>query len=226
MIVEAVVEADSHLSGSWSLHNSGGAATEVAIAAVAYEDYSRGRRFAPPPAWLSLGADTLILAPGEETSVAFTIRLPAAAVGESLALVFFAERARGAGATMQGRLGTALYALAAGTARPDLRLASTHASQDAAGTILGVSVANAGNVHLRPKGILEVLGRTGRVRARCVLRTGAPVLPGQVERFFAAPIHPPLPPGRWRLRWTIDPGLVDGRAGPVIAGDTALNVPR
>lgn len=226
VIVEVSVRTESAASGSWTVRNRSMRPATAAVSAISYTDYSSGRRDAPAPSWLKLAPPSLTLAPGEESRVAWTILLPRGASGESLALAFFEEKSRSPGTTMIGRIGTAVYALASGTARPAGFVREVRLQEDAkGGEFLLIEIANTGNVHFRPTGTIEIRSAAAAVEATAVLVSGGSALPG-TGTIFRTTAFPPLSEGRHVLAWKITTGVFDSAPGPALDGDTVLDCRR
>ncbi|MEK8024045.1 MAG: hypothetical protein AAB229_09590 [Candidatus Hydrogenedentota bacterium] len=232
VVVEAIVPADSSMSGAWSLKNTSDHALTVTATAISYVDYARGDRSAPAPPWLRIRPTRIDLPAGAESAVSWTIHLPLHARGESLALVFFEEKKLSRGNPMIGRIGTALYALAAGSALPSAAIRDVRVGEDGkGGEFLMLEIVNTGNVHFRPAGTFEVgtdsspAPRDSEPRAVAVLVGGGAALPGS-STIFRTTAFPPLADGRHAIHWKLSTGTIDRQAGPVLHGDTVIEVRR
>ncbi len=209
-------------AGSWQIGNTGGEPVDVAVSAIRYSDYVTGNTLAPAPSWLVLSRDSLALAPGQRSSVQWTLTVPDSLAGEELVMVFFAEQPRGGGG-VQGRIGTAFYLGAAGTLRPELSLQSCRAVRDAQGSLrFYLVIRNAGNVHLRPRGEFVIVDSDGNRAGAAPLEVGLPVLPRNTEMFTTKPVSPRVRPGDYTVRWRLVTGDVDGRPGPELNGEFPL----
>ncbi len=226
VVIEATVPPDTVLTGAWRIRNPDSLPTQVTTSLIAFDDYNRGRRDAPPPKWIRIAPETFTLRGGAETNVTYRLELPPGSQGETVALVFFVEKSRGRGTPVVGRLGTVVYALASGTARPALAVRSVRLQQDSASGQLLITLANYGNVHVRPHGSIAVLGPDNAPLHDLQIRAGAPIFPGREEVFFSMPLSGPLPEGRYRIRYDFEAGLIDGRRVPPLRGDSVLVVKR
>lgn len=212
---EVLASDTAPVEGAWQVTNTGAAPVRVRIAAISREDYLGGNRDTGSPDWLRVLEHGVVLAAGAETRVAFRAALPPGGRGERIAIVFFAEESLGAAASVQGRIGTAFYLMAAGSLDPRLELVHLILTPDR----VRLELANTGNVHLRPEGEFGLEDSAGRVLfARVPMPPGMAVLPGARERYGSASLPASLTPDTYTVHFRIRTGVVDGKPGPVLTG--------
>jgi hypothetical protein len=139
---------------------------------------SRGQRPSGVGAWVRLAAGSLTLAPGESRTVAFEVRVPAAAPsGQNLGGIVaapVAPVARRAGRQGKGafRIDVHEQAIVAvqvdlpGPRREALAVTSVHPGGTHGFQALLLGLTNGGNALIKGRGTLTVLDRGGRVRKR------------------------------------------------------------
>ncbi len=212
-------------TGVWTIRNNAAETVVVSASALSYRDYITGRRTAPPPAWLDLSPPETVLPPGASATILTRVTVPDSASGELMAMVFFSESPLSGAAMLQGRIGVAVYAMAAGTLDPRLSLVSLRTMQDGdRRQRFLLELANPGNVHVRPRGSFVILDADSRPVDTARLEIGMPVLPGGRERFSSAPTPTRLSAGRYTARWILETGSVDGRDGPALSGEMPFSV--
>lgn len=217
---EVAMAPGGETTGCWRIRNDANQPVRVRLTALAYRDYLTGHRDAPPPAWLALPVDSFELAAHEDTIIWYRVQLPDTATGEQMAMVFAGEQPLSGAPTVQGRIGMAFYVMAAGTLHPRLTLNGCQSIREASGRYrFMLQIGNPGDVHLRPRGELEIVDSGGRVVDRSSFDMGMPVQVGGQERFFTRPTAKALAPGEYTVRLRVNTGEIDGVAGPVL-GDT------
>jgi len=220
-VQEVLAHDTAPVEGAWRVTNTGPAPVRVRIAAVSREDYLMGNRDTGSPDWLRVLERRVVLGAGAETRVAFRASLPPGGRGERIAIVFFAEESLGGAATVQGRIGTAFYLMAAGSLEPRIEILSFALAPDR----VRLELVNTGNVHLRPEGEFALADSAGRILLeRVPLPPGMAVLPGARERYGSASFPSALPPDTYTVRYRIRTGVVDGKPGPVLAGERTIAV--
>ncbi len=222
VVHEVVLDSNTSSSGRWTVRNISSRPLDISLQAVPYVDYVRGRRNAPPPAWLQFTPGNLHIEPGCETQVSFMAFLPDQLEGETMAFVFFQEEG---GGMVQGRIGTAFYVMCRGTLQPAISLATLRLVDDGrGGKRFFLEFANSGNVHLRPSGVINLLDSSGSVVSSARLPAGMPVLPGANERFVTDSLKLVPESGEYRARWTLATEPIDGATGPVLEGERLLQI--
>lgn len=212
---------------TWRVRNTATEAVVVRVSVIGYEDYMDGNRDAAGPSWLVAGPEEFILGPGEETGVRGVVQVTDTMMaGERMAWVFFADLPLSGAPTVQGRIGTSLYLMMAGTLEPRLELETCTPlpREDGRWQFLAV-VRNTGNVHLRPGGEFTVLDAFGSVVERAPVIGGMPVLPGAETRYGCRPLSRPLAPGAYTVRCRIDAGGIDGRVVAPLVREASFTVP-
>lgn len=222
VVHEVYLDSGATSSGTWGVRNMTDHPMRITVQAVAYEDYIRGRPDAAAPEWIRISPVALTLEPGGETLVSYEAALPRERDGEAMAFVFFEEIGS---AMVQGRIGTAFYVLDRAALHPQLALSTIRLVDDGrGGKRFFMELANRGNVHVRPSGTVEIVDSAGAVAASAALREGMPVLPHGRDRFVTESLDRMPPPGDYRARWALSPGLIDTAPGPVLEGETALRI--
>ena len=178
-IIEQRAAPGSTLEGKFHVRNE----TDQPIA-VRVQTEPIGQGYAPlaPSHWLVLAPDRLDLAPGQESSLAYQIRVPKKAAGELASEVVFVQDMPSAG--LQVRFGMAVYVsiepterLALDVERMELRVSGDRSVS------AWMEIANHGNVHCRPEGTVRVLDADGRQLDQQPLIRGMPVPPSGSASF-------------------------------------------
>lgn len=215
--VELVLSAGEDHTGSFRLGNPGDEAVrlKVSVNDLSYVQ-GAGQESGSEVSgldWIRFDPQELDLAPYHTGSVDYTIQLPADAAGEYACMIYFstvAERPEG-GISIKGRIGNALYVIVEGTevvkgAISDIIIIN------AAPLKIDVGIANNGNIHVRPGGVISVrkkglfLKKEQRRAIEIPLNSaGFPVLPGQ-GHVFEIRTKERLEPGRYGLELNIEFG--------------------
>ncbi len=183
--------------------------------------------------WLRVNPVEVVAQPGEETTVRFTLDVPATVQpgGYRSAIMFeffppgSEPAAMSKGVAFRPRIATIIY-VTVGASAPAVELVDlqprVQAGQPAA---VVATLRNTGRVHVRTKGQVIVYGKDGAVVRRLAL-PDVPVLPGS-ERDVVVPLvdenqpalSAPLPPGQYRLEVRVDVGLPE-----VLVGETTIAI--
>lgn len=156
------------------------------------EDYwekQTGKKGLDVGQWLKIKPKEFILQPNSFRKVYYKVKLPKDVDSENMAMVFFATRNPGGGSLgIITRFGVAFYLLPEGKEEiiakigkitPGWRIKEKNQFQ------FTINVENLGNVHLRPKGKVEIKDSQGQTAGEAELVYGWPVFPGRSYNYFA-----------------------------------------
>lgn len=193
--MELRVPAGGQAGGSFTVSNE----TAGPILVVVEAEALTPKGYAPvePAAWLQLQPSSVILQAGESAKVAYAVRVPHDAVGELASEVVFVQHIGTERGGVQVRMGMALYVAVAGTERLALSIEqmALHASKDGAQAQL--RIANHGNIHCRPEGMVSLVNANGQPVAQGRLNRGMPIHPDGIGT-FTVPMAVPQP-GTYQL---------------------------
>jgi hypothetical protein len=139
-----------------------------------------------PDDWLKVSRDQFVLKAGESKRISFSVVAPKKAVGELNAMLSFETKKQNS-PNISFRLSVAIYATIKGTEKVQGQVGGV-AVIPSSDTTVAVLVQNPGNVHLRPRGFVEIRDTKGQQVANVEIDQGAPVFPG-MERPFEGRIR-------------------------------------
>jgi len=193
--VELVLSAGENHTGSFRLGNPGKEAVrlKVSVEDLSYAQGAGQESHSETSGldWIKFDPQELDLAPHHTGSVDYTIQLSGDAAGEYACMIYFStitKRPEG-GISIKGRIGNALYVIVEGTevikgAISDITITN------AAPLKIDARIANNGNIHVRPGGIISVrkkgLFLTKRQKRKIEIpfnSAGFPVMPGRNHVF-------------------------------------------
>jgi hypothetical protein len=193
-----------------------------------FEEPLEGRKYAAST-WTRMAPPELVLEPGKEGTVRFSLTVPpsAAAAGYRTGVLFeFSPAAMGPlgpgtrQVNVRNRIATLIY-VHVGTPPAAVDLTDLRSRLSPEQTVVFATLKNTSARSVRTKGTLRLLGSDGTL-AREVIVPDVPVLP-ESERDVAIVIAdaaaPPLAAGEYRVEVRIDVGLP-----AVIVGETTLKV--
>ena len=196
-VVELRVSAGARSEGSFLVRND---TQQPLVLTVETEALSpQGYLQRPCADWLQVAPDRLVLEPGQQDEVRYTVSVPAGAQGELAAEVVFVQAfSSPETGGVQVRFGMALYVSIAGTEQLDLRVEPMRLQAGQPPTVW-IPMTNQGNVHCRPQGTVTVIGVQGQLVAQGILSRGLPVPPAQTATFSVPLGETLMPPGTYRL---------------------------
>ena len=177
----------------------------------------------PPPGstewscadWIQVVPPEIEVPPNSARDVRVSVAAPADASGGHYAVVFFESGPSYAeeGISVNFRVGAIVEAVVRGTERVAAALKTVAFVEPSA---IRVDVFNEGNILIRPKGLIRVLGADGqKVRQLALNPSQIGVLP-RTLRSLSTPIDEPLSPGDYHVRVEVDygaPTLLIGEHG-------------
>ena len=180
----------------------------------------------PPPGstewscaeWIEVVPRELEVPPNSTRDVRVSVAAPPDASGGRYAVVFFETGSSYAeeGISVNFRVGAIVEAVIRGTESAAAALKDVAFAEPSA---IRVDVFNAGNVLIRPKGFIRVLGADGqRVRQLALNPSQIGILP-RTLRSLSTPMDEPLPPGDYHVRVEMDYG-----APTLLVGEHAFAV--
>ncbi len=143
--------------------------------------------------WIVLPQDSIILKPGQSTSVPFSVQVPAEATpGAHFGGVFFEVRPdqlSSTGAAVGSRVGTIINLRISGAITEDMRLrefSTENFLYDSPPVTFTTRVDNLGNVLIRPQGVIEVSDMFGKTVGTIEInKSAAAVFPGGNREYAA-----------------------------------------
>lgn len=130
--------------------------------------------------WLSLGIDSIVLAPNEEKTLNFKIAPPKQAVGELTAMIYFAQK-RIEGQMLGTSYGVSLYVFIKGTEKVALEIGDVLLSKRDGKNYIAITIKNNGNVHFRPQVSAKI--SAGDFKKAIELPFGKPIFGGKDYTF-------------------------------------------
>lgn len=189
-VVELRAPAGGEASGQFTVGND----TNGPILVIMETEPLTSKGYAPiePSVWLSVRPSSVIVQAGESAQVAYAVRVPHEAAGELAAEVVFVQHIGMERGGVQVRMGMAVYAAVAGTERLAASIEQMALQTGKDGAHIQLRIANRGNVHCRPEGLVRLLSADGQVTAQGRLNRGMPIHPDAVGT-FTVPINVPEP---------------------------------
>ena len=195
-IVEQRAAPGAALEGAFRVRNE--TDQPVAVRVEMESIASRGYLPLAPAQWLALTPERLELAPGQTRDLSYRIRVPAQAAGELAAEVVFVQDMTSAG--LQVRFGMAVYVSIEDTERVSLEMERMELRVGGDDSVSAwMQIANHGNVHCRPEGLVQVADASGGVMDRQPLTRGMPAPPSGSASFSVPMPSVRAAPGAYRL---------------------------
>lgn len=147
--------------------------------------------------WLEYeSAASFSLKPGESKTLRFHVRAPKKAVGELIGMLSFRTKSP-TRTSVEFVMSSAVYLALKGTEKLKGQVAAFTVTPSSSQLTAGILVRNAGNVHLRPYGILQILDSKDQPYANVELEKGQPVYPGQQRAYMGTIKDFTLKPGQY-----------------------------
>lgn len=146
--------------------------------------------------WLRIEGGPFPLKTGESHTVMFTVHPPKKAKGEVAGNLHFATKGAKTG-MVSLNLSLAVYAAIEGTQKPKLKIPAV-AIQISSDTEVGFFAVNEGNVHLRPRGYIQVFDDKDQLQMNVEINDGHPALPGKPRFYKGLVTNFALPAGQYR----------------------------
>lgn len=148
-----------------------------------------------PDDWLKISHDKFVLKAGESKKITFSVLAPKKATGELNAMLSFETKKKNS-PNISFRLSVAIYATVKGTEKIQGQVGGV-AVIPSSDTTVAVLVQNPGNVHLRPRGFVEIRDAKDLPFANVEIDQGAPVFPGMERPFQGIIRNFRIPPGQY-----------------------------
>lgn len=214
--------------GTFTVANDGDNSLHIKVEP---EDWMKKEETVGVSSWLRVKPLEFELAGGDSRKVKYKIEVPQDAEGELVAMVFFGSiTPAGGGLGIQTRFGVSIYVAIEGTEVVEANIEKLDAtrygggSSDNYGINFGVTVANTGNVHIRPKGKISIENENGERVKDLDIFYGFPVFPQAKRTFPAIWRGGELPPGEYRAKVSINYGELYGLIDKICSYDTVFSV--
>lgn len=148
--------------------------------------------------WLVVNPTEFYLKDGESKTVPFTAKAPKHAVGELVGMVSFLIE-KEVESQLNIRMSAAVYLAIQGTEKFSGDVEAITVNQSSGTLSMGVIFRNTGNVHIRPRGTMEVYENKGRKLVHALLSQGGPTYPGAANAYYTEPVSITLKPGSYGL---------------------------
>ncbi len=209
-IIEMIAAHGDEATGPVKVRNTGKEKTRISVEPEDWKKAVSGRRGGPVSSWLSVEPKMIVLEPGQIGIFTYHVKVAPDAAGENTAQMFFSEMVGGGSADIRSRVGVILYLAVRETMRLSAEIPSMTVTSvpDGKQTIITVqvSVANPGNVHVRPTGDVKIYDIKGGFVVAAVLSTGWGILPGEVYAYQGTGRCPSLSTGKYKAVATIQYG--------------------
>ena len=200
------------LTGFFTVTNDTDTPLKVKVEPEDWAQGLTGKRGAVP--WLTVKPAKLMLRPGKEARVKYTIRVPKDASGELRAQVFFTSESTERSVSMRSRLGAIIYVGVEGTERIDAEITTLEAfytastpgvaKPDRMDVVLGIQ--NRSNVHIIPGGRIRFRDAKDVVVETVTLQEGWGLLPNEEDRYHAIQHGVHLKPGTYSIDIAVECG--------------------
>lgn len=148
---------------------------------------------------------TFELNQGETKNVTYRVKLPKDFKGEIAGMIFFeGEEPKHSGIGIKTRFGVAIYAILKGTETVDAKIDKINFEEKNDFYKLTTVVNNPGDIHIRPKGTIDIYDSNNKLLANLIMPFGFPVLPGSSYSYIVNFNKPKLPPGKYYADAKID----------------------
>ncbi len=203
--VEIIQPAGKKASGFFLIKNPMETPVDVEITPEPFPG-AAGLANIPYQSWLTLPSKPFRLAPGEERKVKYKVRVPRGLSGETMVMVYFnvnvPEPSMG-GVTVKRRHGAPIYVIAKNTEKIDASIEKLYArfssTQTNSNVEFLIDVSNAGNVHLRPRGIVQIYKGTEMIE-ETGLQAGFPVFPSARHQYNSRSARSSWEPGDYQAK--------------------------
>jgi hypothetical protein len=138
----------------------------------------------PISGWISIKPNEFLLKPGESKDVHFTVHVPTAAKGVSVAMFSFSPRAEKNGITSM--MSVSLYITVAGTEKIGWEINDIKLDKSSSEFKMTAQVQNKGNVHVRPSGTVTINSANKDLVFAMIIPEGRPVYPGAIRSIKAS----------------------------------------
>ena len=217
-IIETVVTTDKVIKGAYKVVNSD---PETLHVTVQIEDWLEKRTGSSPISiedWLTVTPMEFDIESQGMREVEYEINVPYGVQGELVAMVFFAAAVPTEGAfDITSRFGVSIYAAIEDGMELECDIKNITVRRNIIkkkeggiidrGFIFVVDIENKGNVHLRPTGVVEILGEYDD-KYYVQIERGFPVYPGKQLDYAIRWDKTDLPPGRYEANVKINYGKI------------------
>jgi hypothetical protein len=154
------------------------------------------------PDWLIVKGATFTLKPGASHEVPFEVRVPKASTGELVGMVSFAMEG-GSDRFVKKILSVAVYVGINGTTRAEGKIMAVMVDPSSSTLIGGFFLYNAGNVHLRPTGLIQIYDSKDLNVANITIQRSSPAYPGERKAYTGEIPHYTLAPGDYSAKISV-----------------------
>lgn len=214
-ITEMTVAKGAVVKGIYTVINDSAETVRVRVEPEDWMKLKTGKSIIPLDQWLAIAPSEFDVAPKGVTEVGYTITAPQDERGELAAMVFFSTAPQATGNfDIATRFGVSVYAAIEGTIEiaaevKDVRIEKgpVDPAHNEAGLTFFITVANKGNVHLRPTGVITIRRKDDRIYTVPVERS-FPVYPGTELVYPVAWKTAGVAPGSYEGVVTLDCGNI------------------
>jgi hypothetical protein len=210
-VTEIEVVPDVEKAGIFTVAN--GDNQEVLVRAEP-EDWLKLRTGSSPVEvkdWLTIDEAEFKLGPGEVKNIGYRVKVPPGIGGELIAQVFFSSAGpSGGNLNVTSRFGVALYVGIEGTEVIDPEITGIKTDK----TIIGITVRNRGNVHLRPSGTVIIKDGKGNIEQQLQVPYTAVIFGSKTHVYAVSVDAKKLSRGKKTLEANFDIGTVYGKTKP------------
>lgn len=195
---EITIPAEGEYSGAYSVKNEYDIPMDVS---VSFRDWfvSDENKGISVSQWLTFPTTNYHLAPGETAEVPYSVKAPKKAKGALVGMVSFVPEEKEPGQVLVV-ISVSMYVTVAGTQKLKWELGDLKVDKAGDGLQFNVLVRNKGNVHVRPKGFID-LYRSGKPVGKFNFMESRPVYPGAARSVVAVtPEGLPLGPGDYKAK--------------------------
>jgi hypothetical protein len=145
--------------------------------------------------WMQVNAKPFELKKGESRTFTFEIKVPKKAQGELAGVLHFDTKSPIVGMiTLQ--LSLAVYVAVEGTEKPSMDIDGV-SIKVSTNTSVAILVHNKGNIHLRPRGLVQIYDEKEKLLMNAMINQGDPALPGQPRMYSSTVKDYRLPSGSY-----------------------------
>lgn len=145
--------------------------------------------------WLKVSQKPFLLKPSESKTIRFTVEAPKKARGEVMGMLSFATKDH-VGSMVSFRLSVAMYVAIQGTEKKEGEVTAISVVPSS-NTVISYLFSNTGNVHLRPKGLIQLFNDKDELVVNMVYDQSVPTYPGRPNAYSGTLKNYRLPAGRY-----------------------------